>query len=987
MISMSLFEGKSRIRFSYYSSVIAAFIFPLMINLGSGAGTIAPNKLPSINMSRIQNGKNRNPEKPIPGCLGRMVNLFDLNTVVGGNRLLTDKPHHDGSSFSRRQSDVSTTSLVDDQMDDKAMVSELRKSPSNGTPIKMLIAHEMSKEEECKQSPSNLVAKLMGLDVLPQQQHQTGSASCRNHHMRETRSKSGSLEFLKQEHGLMDNQSKHVISQYPPEQGEYKDVYEIWEQHREPEFMRDDSSRKGRCNDSKMALVREKFMEAKRLSTDEKLRQSKQFQDALEVLSSNKDLFLKFLQEPNSLFSHHLYSLQSAPPPPPPDSRRITVLKPSKLVDSHKIIGSGKKNEKQVKEPAQMGCPKPWDKSSSDFLFSPECCKTDDNPTPPTRIVVLKPSSGKPHNVKVVFDGDREDSEALESRQVAEESGLRRDETLLSSGFSNGYIGDDSSFGKSEIEYPAAGNLSDSEAVSPTSRHSWDYINRFNSPYSTSSSRASYSPESSVCREAKKRLSERWAMMVSNKSLQEQRQIQRSSSTLGDMLALSDFKKPVNSEEICKSKEEESRGSLSFLSIDLNKKDDADNGPRNLPRSKSVPASSSGLGEGSGFLKGKTDDTKDLITEKLVKSSSFKGRVSSLFFSKSKKSSKEKFHEPKDVPQSARFPLHSPRNVGNEGSECVNGMIVEEESCTQLHRSSRKASGRGSSDAGVKQGIILPEAGFSFTKTEIPGNHSENQDQPSPISVLEPQFEEHDRSTDSHRNPKLNAHGIEPMRYNLIDKSPPIGSIARTLSWDDSTLGSSTPYAGRPSSAPLGPEEEEQECLFYVQSLLSVAGLNGNVRSNSFLSKWHSPESPLDPSLRDKYMNLASEKDPILIQTKRRHHTAISKLVFDSVNEALTDIAGRGPCTGAHNSLEDMALVKDRVWARIKEWISVEERWDWEEEEGGGVAVEGVVRKEVVGRGWVGGLRLEVDDTRKEIEGKLLEELVEECVLELTGRA
>ncbi|KAF5959438.1 hypothetical protein HYC85_000647 [Camellia sinensis] len=52
-----------------------------------------------------------------------------------------------------------------------------------------------------------------------------------------------------------------------------------------------------------MALVRQKFIEAKRLATDEKLRQSKQFQDVLEVLSSNKDLFVKFLQEPNSLFS------------------------------------------------------------------------------------------------------------------------------------------------------------------------------------------------------------------------------------------------------------------------------------------------------------------------------------------------------------------------------------------------------------------------------------------------------------------------------------------------------------------------------------------------------------------------------------------------------------------------------------------------------------------------------------------------------------
>lgn len=847
-------------------------------------------------MSWIQSGKNRHPEKQVSGCLGRMVNMFDLSNGTGGKKLLTDKPHHDGSSFSGRQSDASRTSLVDDEMDDNVIVKSPSSRKSNGTPIKMLIAHEMSKEEDSKQSPSNLVAKLMGLEAIPQQ-HQPGSR----------RNQSGSLEFLQQEHG------------------EYKDVYEC---------VRDDSPQKGRCNEKqKMALVREKFMEAKRLSTDEKHRQSKQFQDALEVLSSHKDLFLKFLQEPNSLFSQHI--LDSECLPPPPDSRRITVHRPSKLVD--------KKNEKQVKETVQ----KAWDKSSSDFILSPECCKTDGDVNPPTRIVVLKPSSVKPNNIKVVSSShddvfDRDPEEVVEEiENEMSDSGLRRDETLLSSVFSNGYIGDDSSYCKSEIDY-AAGNLSDSEVVSPASRHSWDYINRFNSHYTASSSRTSYSRESSVCREAKKRLSERWAN--TNKVVQEQRQIQRSSSTLGDMLALSDVKQPVKTEENNEIKE------------------DTDQNLGNLLRSKSVPASATPL-EVSGSLKGKEDETKDVEKEKLVKSLSFKGRVSSLFFSKSKKSSKEKSHQSKDAPQSSR-------NAGNEGSQCVNDMRVEDESCSQL-----------------KHRINLPEAGFPFTKSEI----RENQDEPSPISVLEPPFEEDDRTTDCHRSSKLIAHGIEPMRYNLIDKSPPIGSIARTLSWDDS-VGSSTPYVGKPSSTPLNPEEEEQECLFYVQTLLSVSGFN-KVRPSSFLNKWHSPESPLDPSLRDKYMNL-SEKEPILIQPKRRDHTSIAKLVFDCVNEALIDIANRGPCSWAHGSLDDMTtsstVLTDRVWAHVKEWIewiSGEERCEWDDGDGGSMVVERVVSKEVVGRGWLEGLRLEVDNTRREIEGKLLDELVQESVLELTGRA
>ena len=47
-------------------------------------------------MNGIQSRK-ANEEKPFPGCLGRMVNLFDLSTGVASNRMLTDRPHHDGN--------------------------------------------------------------------------------------------------------------------------------------------------------------------------------------------------------------------------------------------------------------------------------------------------------------------------------------------------------------------------------------------------------------------------------------------------------------------------------------------------------------------------------------------------------------------------------------------------------------------------------------------------------------------------------------------------------------------------------------------------------------------------------------------------------------------------------------------------------------------------------------------------------------------------
>lgn len=67
--------------------------------------------------------RNRNLEHPIPGCLGRMVNLFDLNTSLGANRLLTEKPHYEGSPVSRCQSDVSRTRVVEDRMNDKMVIA------------------------------------------------------------------------------------------------------------------------------------------------------------------------------------------------------------------------------------------------------------------------------------------------------------------------------------------------------------------------------------------------------------------------------------------------------------------------------------------------------------------------------------------------------------------------------------------------------------------------------------------------------------------------------------------------------------------------------------------------------------------------------------------------------------------------------------------------------------------------------------------------
>ncbi|XP_057484252.1 uncharacterized protein LOC130770720 [Actinidia eriantha] len=974
-------------------------------------------------MNGIQNGKTRSLEKPFPGCLGRVVNLFDLSTGVAGNRLIMDKPHRDGSPLSRSQSAEARISPVGDPPEDKVKVSELRRSSSNkasnGTPMKMLIAQEMSKEVQSKHNPPNVVAKLMGLDALPRKQ--SNSDEQRSQSRDYSQYHSGiPLGYWQQEHGL-DVPIQCEVRQYQEQNG-CKDVYEIWQQSQGKSYARNKSPQKGRHNEDtneiKMDFIRQKFIEAKRLSMDAKLRQSKQFQDALDVLSSNKDLFLKFLQEPNALFSQHLCDLQ-----PPSETKRITVLKPSKMVDNNNSIGPGKKNEKRIKKASNAGQVIGRDKSNTGF--SPPNWRVDDNPTQPTQIVILKPSPGKPHVVKSVvsppsssprvlhgeeFCGEPEDDDARESREVAKEitrqmreslSGHRRDETFLSSVFSNGYIGDESSFSISEIKYEL-GNCSDSEVISPTSRHSGDCVNRFGSPYSSSFSRASYSPESSVCREAKKRLSERWAMMASNGICHEPRHVRRSSSTLGEMLSLSDVKKSSRPEEGI-NREQEPRGSTSCLANKLNEDANVDNSPRNLLRSKSVPVSST-VFEGRLNIDpgvGKTDISKEVAKDRSVKQS-LKGKVSSLFFSRNKKSSKKKSSASQSdnaSQKSSGMPVCSPGRISDGTSGCANDTRIEECSLPTFQGSSSKASSPDMIGMGIKQGIISSEAGLSVTKPAVHGNPCENQDQPSPISVLEPPFEEEDSATSESCDMKPDDHGaklsVYSLKSNLIDKSPPIESIARTLSWDNSCVGTATPYPLKPSLVSQG-TEEEGEWLLFVESLLSEVGLDCDVQSDSFFARWHSPESPLDPSLREKYIDINDKE--IIHEAKRRQRRSTRKLVFDCVNATLVEITGcrwsdtnltTAPSGGSHNRLSEGAspTLVDEVWTRMREWFSCEARCvSGDGGDNNSLVVERVVRKEVVGKGWTEHLRLETDHMGKEIEAKLLEELVQEAVVELTGK-
>ncbi|XP_054802522.1 uncharacterized protein LOC129306152 isoform X2 [Prosopis cineraria] len=957
-------------------------------------------------MNRVQNKQIHNIEKPFPGCLGRMANLFDLTTGVTGNRLLADKPHHD-ASLSRSQSDVTgiLSPPLGDQIEDKLILSNLARTFSknniNGTPIKMLIDQEMSKDIDSKRSPPNVVARLMGLEAFP---HEDPNLVVQKSHRKDfTQHTCGHSEkpsrHWQLEGSFMDKQMVHEVHN-TTKQVDYKDIHEIWHQPRSTSHVREKTPERGRRNQS------QKIMEASHLSSDETMCQSKEVEGALEVLSSNKDLLLKFLA------SQNLCEFQSTPPP---ETKRITILKPSKMMDNDKSPCKVK-NDKPVKKPANVGQAAVWDKRNHGYSLASQ--RVDEYPAQPTRIVVLKPSFGKIHESKAVVTPTSSSSQdlqigsfyqepgndALGSRKAAQESteqmqenpqGLHRDETLYSSVFSNGYTGDESSFNQSENEY-AAGNYSDSEFMSPSPRHSWDYINRTGSPYSSSSfGRASISLESSVCREAKKRLSERWAMMASNMNPQEQNQARRS-STLGEMLALSDMKKSAVSQAEVVIKDQEPRESVSCKN-NFDEEHVGDS-PKNLFRSKSVPVSSNVYETAFNVEVYNSEVGNMPISKKLSKSkslkSSFKGKVTSLFFSRNKRSSKERssLSESKNESQStvvetSKSPSNFPGIRGDDLSRSFNSGGFGDRSLHSLCDPSSKSSSHSVSKG--QKGLISLEPGLTVSKPGALGMSNQIQDQPSPISVLEPPFEDDNAARESSDCMKAGQLGEQGhLKSNLIDKSPPIESVARILSWDGSCaeVASSDPL--KPLMTSLDPVAEEQDSLVLVQKLLSVSGLDDQVLSDSFYSRWYSPESPLDPTLRDRYANLNGQEP--LQEAKRRQQRSTQMLIFDYVSAVLMEISGYGSekylmrrmCRQPEGA---STLLMDLILSQTKEMTSSGMKFDWGDGgDSNGMMVEMVVRKEVAGKGWFELKGLEIDLLGREIEGKMLEELVEEAVVDLT---
>lgn len=463
-------------------------------------------------------------------------------------------------------------SYIDGSNRDDMFMHELGQSTlgrATGIPMKKLLAEEMSKDTESKRKSPSVIARLMGLEGLP---------SPRNVHRQQKKFP----ENCQQKSVSINNQRNsqpfdgRASRRSPIDHQEFKDVYEDLEaSHVANRRCSSRWSANSFLTKPEMELIQQKFMDAKRLSTDEKFQGSKELDDTLEMLDSNKDLLLKFLGQSDSLFVKHLHDLQVDPGSSL--GSHIAVLKPS---NSEKFESKAKAWRSETTTSSKPHVASHL-KREDGLLLEPhsrhraytfrnsakiQVEETKDENILPTRIVVLKPNHGKMQNGGTSFSSPdlshghqpsfkkvkeypsvggsekvswrRKDSShntglskamSKEARDIAREITMRMrdgyDETMdAKSTAYRGYVGDESSYDANESD-----SESESEMFRFSSRRSLDDSNI--SRYSSS-----HLSESPVNLEAKKRLSERWKMTHKYQDLE----MFSKGSTLGEMLSLAD---------------------------------------------------------------------------------------------------------------------------------------------------------------------------------------------------------------------------------------------------------------------------------------------------------------------------------------------------------------------------------------------------------------------------------------------------------------
>uniref|UniRef100_J3M3E4 DUF4378 domain-containing protein n=1 Tax=Oryza brachyantha TaxID=4533 RepID=J3M3E4_ORYBR len=416
-------------------------------------------------------------------------------------------------------------------------------SKRNLVPAKTPSAKEGPEQVEFTHCAPGIVARLMGLDTVPRPKKAIdrwqSDIQC---------SMQRQLSGVDQ---VYDASSEdQPCSSRADDLPELKDVFEVTEMENKEMCIGLQSGKEESCPRSDkddLEFVRQKFLDAKRLSTDEVRRNSKEFCEALEILYPKKDVFLEILQENSGAlpgFSGHIFGHSALQCPP---FKRETADTKLFEQDNHcsMAVESGRFFD-VVKELENLN-PSIHLKENYAVPLDPLAPKVSKSKGSSRRsqIVVLKPNLQRKSFTPVLSSGEtshfgqmsthncsRPQQHCMYGHQVIHSLPLNNDQVLELKGGTPGQNG--------AKETPKIGSRrrKPSEKASQFatgSERAKDTPNSFEDNISIFP--PNHSVGSSVCRKAKKHLSERW-----QKASQSDTEISmpKDTITLGEMLEMTD---------------------------------------------------------------------------------------------------------------------------------------------------------------------------------------------------------------------------------------------------------------------------------------------------------------------------------------------------------------------------------------------------------------------------------------------------------------
>ncbi|CAO2839600.1 unnamed protein product [Amaranthus hypochondriacus] len=849
--------------------------------------------------------------------------------------------------------------------------------------MKKLSADEMSKETESGRRSPSLVARLMGLDGLPAPHNINKKQKRLSDNNQKGSSSAGVSKYSK------PVDSRHRKNARAPLQ--FKDVYEV----KDGSYMatRSTASRAPPDHNSyedEIAFVRQKNMDAKRLSADERLHHSKEFDDAPDVLKSNKNLLVRYLQEPDTLFLKHIHTLHNSPESYHGSMQggySKNTVKCNIDVIEYQAGEVSQKIDISHSYKGRSSCyNKTYDKRATDLRklsFSDEL--NVDTSSVPTKIVLLKPNLGKTRNISEsalanttcdpksdsVFYRDnygRKSEEAKElargvTRQMKNKLGI--DSFNIPSFGYKGYSADESSYDTSENDSSDGSEMT--------------FVSSFTSCNRTVRRKSSsvHYMESSVNTEAKKRLSERWKSTHRFQGLGESSK----SSTLADMLAIPDVDIRPQSPEITFGRDKcfhrcgRSDGTTELNTpLGISSRDGWKDGSlQNLSRSKSLPTSVNRLGSPRSSTKCEALAAerflirKEIVSHGRNKAVRRETRRKDRSFLEFRKPSDEKSQSSLVHLVDDAYEMQSSDNImkitsdGKDSPE-VKTVILETPSyrpdtCLPLD-GNVPLSQDGSSSIDMPP---LPQVeGSSCLQCNAahlePSTSCKESEQPSPASVLEAPFVE-DLSSGSECFERVSAelHGLR-MQLQLLKRE--------SEDYDEGPiLISSDEY--EEDSAEFTPRNGGCWESWYLVDVFALSGLD-KTNSELFLGTWHSPDCPIGSWVFEDLEKRYCESESCSRSERR--------LLFDHINARIMDMSQLYVDTNAWVKKPGKAIdpqcLKDTLKNELHNILDKHQNKLTEKELGT------VILSEIQ---WTA-LEEHVSDVGKDIEALLMNELVTECL-------